>query len=176
MRRFRRCLVVCSCLAAAAAPAAPLVQAQAQAQVRVEVQVFEAAGDLATVTGMRDAFRAAVGGGTTAGAHGSFGGLRREIHWDGVPDVRADPAPLPGNFFNVNSPRGAVLSTPGAGFLFSADPGQAAAPAFGFADRAPAASASACQSPAGTWPKRPNSSSVKWRCQAASRGAVACSM
>src|SRR6185437_7101615 len=48
--------------------------------------VFEAAGaDAAAIIGTRDAFRSAVGGGTVAGANGSFGGLRREINWDGVP-------------------------------------------------------------------------------------------
>src|SRR5262249_55053797 len=69
----------------------------------------------------RDSFRTTVGGGTVAGANGSFGGVRREINWDGVPDALADPNFLPGNFFNVNSPRGVVLSTPGTGFEVSAN-------------------------------------------------------
>jgi hypothetical protein len=85
---------------------------------------FEAAGaDPAAITPTRDAFRAAVGGGSVAGANGSFGGLRREINWDGVPDARADPNPLPADFFNTTSPRGAVFSTPGTGFLVSANAG-----------------------------------------------------
>jgi hypothetical protein len=76
--------------------------------------VYEAAGaNAAAITPTRDAFRTAVGGGTTAGANGSFGGLRREINWDGVPDGPRDPNLLPADFFNVNSPRGAVFSTPG---------------------------------------------------------------
>ena len=88
--------------------------------------VFESAGaDPASITPTRDAFRAAVGGGTVAGANGSFGGARREINWDGVPDASADPNSLPANFFNVNSPRGVVLSTPGTGFLVSANAGGA---------------------------------------------------
>ena len=85
---------------------------------------FESAGaNPAAITSTRDDFRTAVGGGTVAGANGSFGGLRREINWDGVPDARSDPNPLPADFFNVNSPRGVVFSTPGTGFLVSANTG-----------------------------------------------------
>ena len=36
-----------------------------------------------------------------------------EINWDGVPDALASPNSFPANFFNVNSPRGTVFSTPG---------------------------------------------------------------
>jgi hypothetical protein len=88
--------------------------------------------DVAGITPTRDAFRTAVGGGTTAGANGSFGGVRREINWDGVPDAQADPNPLLANFFNTTSPRGVVLSTPGTGFLVSANAGGATPPMFGF--------------------------------------------
>ena len=94
---------------------------------------YDSAGaDSAAITPARDAFRTAVGGGTTAGANGSFGGLRREINWDGVPDIRADPNLLPADFFNVNSPRGAVFTTPGTGFMVSANSGQASSVLFGF--------------------------------------------
>ena len=94
---------------------------------------FEAAGaDAAAITPTRDAFRAAVGGGAVGGANGSFGGLRREINWDGVPAGFSDPNPFPANFFNVNSPRGAVFSTPGTGFLVSANAGGAVPTLFGF--------------------------------------------
>lgn len=80
--------------------------------------VFSGAG-AADATTARDNFRAAIGGGTTAGANGSFGGVRREINWDAVPANFAAPNNFPGDFFNVNSPRGVVLGTFGTGFQVS---------------------------------------------------------
>ena len=108
---------VCAICLSSAAWAAP-----------VNFTTFESAGaNPAAITATRDAFRVAVGGGAVAGANGSFGGVRREINWDGVPNTRSDPNPLPANFFNANSPRGVVFSTPGTGFLVSANrrPGHA---------------------------------------------------
>ena len=96
---------------------------------------FESAGATPlSITSTRDGFRTAVGGGTIAGGNGSFGGLRREINWDGVPDVRSDPNALPANFFNVNSPRGVVFSTPGTGFLVSANASSSTPTLFGFSN------------------------------------------
>lgn len=84
-----------------------------------------AGANAAAITPTRDAFRVDLGGGTVAGANGSFGGLRREINWDGVPDGFSAPNNLPANFFNVNSPRGVIFSTPGTGFQVSANAGVA---------------------------------------------------
>jgi hypothetical protein len=110
-----------------------LMAVSAAAPVHAGFVVFEAAGaNAAAITPTRDAFRAAVGGGTVAGANGSFGGLRREINWDGVPAAFSDPNPFPADFFNVNSPRGAVFSTPGTGFLVSANAGGSTPVLFGF--------------------------------------------
>ncbi len=69
----------------------------------------------ASITPQRDTFRTHLGGGTTAGANGLFSdatGSRREINWDGVPTGSSAPNNLPANFFNSNSPRGAVFGSP----------------------------------------------------------------
>lgn len=88
-------------------------------------------GTGAAATTARDDFRTDLGGGTVAGANGSFGGERREINWDGVPDAAAAPNLMPADFFNVNSPRGVVFSTPGTGFEVSANAGGIAPIQFG---------------------------------------------
>lgn len=115
--------------------AAGLLMLANQAIAAPTFTVFESVGNTpGAITATRDAFRTAVGGGSVAGANGSFGGLRREINWDAVPAGRSDPSLLPADFFNVNSPRGAVFSTPGSGFMVSANAGGSAPTLFGFAD------------------------------------------
>ena len=92
------------------------------------VVISGSSNTVAGITTVRDQFRVALGGGTTAGANGLFDDgvkQRREINWDGVPDAFSAPNNLLSNFFNANSPRGAVFSTPGTGFQVSATPGVA---------------------------------------------------
>ena len=85
------------------------------------VTVFSATSvDVAGLLPTVDAFRSALGN-INPNVVGSFGTGRREINWDGVPDAFSAPNALPGNFFNVNSPRGVVSSTPGTGFQVSAN-------------------------------------------------------
>lgn len=82
--------------------------------------VFEASGsEPADIQTAVDDFRAILG--DNNGVGGTFPDGRREINWDGVPDAFSAPNNLPANFFNANSPRGAVFFTPGTGFQVSAD-------------------------------------------------------
>jgi hypothetical protein len=62
----------------------------------------------------------ALGGGPRGVGGGPFTDGFRNINWDAVSTDVSDPNLLPGNFFNNNSPRGLLMSTPGAGFLLSA--------------------------------------------------------
>jgi hypothetical protein len=86
--------------------------------------VFQAAGTApidiaAAVEDFRDFL------GTNRGVNGSFPDGRREINWDAVPDAVASPNDFPADFFNKNSPRGAVFFTPGIGFQVSGKAGVA---------------------------------------------------
>jgi hypothetical protein len=83
--------------------------------------VYQASGATpADIQDAVDAFRAFLGP-LNPNVAGSFASGRREINWDGVPDAFAAPHNLPANFFNANSPRGAVFFTLGSGFQVSAD-------------------------------------------------------
>lgn len=95
------------------------------------IATFSAAGaNPAAIQGSVDGFRAALGT-LNPNIVGSFGSGRREINWDGVPDAFSSPNAFPANFFNSNSPRGAVFSTPGSGFQVSATAASLAPVEFG---------------------------------------------
>ena len=94
--------------------------------------VSSASGDSpAAISSTVEAYRVSLGA-LNLNTIGSFGSGRREINWDGVPDVFSAPNNLPANFFNLNSPRGVVLSTPGSGFQVSASVGNGTATAIEF--------------------------------------------
>ena len=91
------------------------------------IMTFTASGsNAAAIQATVDAYRAALG--ANNGVGGSFPGGRREINWDGTPAAFSAPNNLPPDFFNVNSPRGVVFSTPGTGFQVSGDGSSAASP------------------------------------------------
>jgi hypothetical protein len=94
----------------------------------VPPEVVQGAGaNAAALQPTVDAFRARLGANNGAGAPAATG--RREVNWDGIPLASLDP--FPGNFFNSNSPRGIVFSTPGSRMKVNGDPGSAS---FLFAD------------------------------------------
>lgn len=79
-----------------------------------------ASGDTpASIQPAIDQFRADLGGANNAAGPPAASG-RREVNWDGVPDNFSSPNAFPADFFNKNSPRGIVYSTPGSGFQNSA--------------------------------------------------------
>lgn len=81
------------------------------------VQIVRATGDIAEPVGdYRDLL-----GGLNPNTAGEKPGGRREINWDGVPAAFTDNDLFPGNFFNVNSPRGVLFSTDGFGFRTSSN-------------------------------------------------------
>ena len=83
-----------------------------------------------------DAFRVKLGAG---GVNNNVGGGPfatgfRNINWDAVPDTVSAPTALPLNFFNANSPRGAVFTTPGTSVRVSAKAGNPSSTALRFGE------------------------------------------
>lgn len=111
VRRVAATVIWASLVAAATSPAG--------ATAIVFTDSGAAPADIADTVG---AYGAALGT-LNPNVAGSFGSGRREINWDGVPDAFSAPNALPPDFFNVNSPRGAVFFTPGTGFQVSARAG-----------------------------------------------------
>lgn len=76
---------------------------------------YQAEGDSATVAASLNSFRAALGGILNAPNSPPTDSGRREINWDGVPAAVTNVDTFPLAFFNVNSKRGVLMSTPGTG-------------------------------------------------------------
>lgn len=89
------------------------------------ISLQQAAGTSATaIQSAVDAFREDLGD-LNPNVAGSLGSGRREINWDGTPDQFAAPNQLPNDFFNVNTPRGAVFATTEGGVQVSGNEGVA---------------------------------------------------
>lgn len=115
--------------------AALLVCAGAAERANAGFVVFSGSGpNPAAISATVDSFRTALGS-LNPNDPTSFASGRREINWDGVPEGSSDPNAFPGDFFNGTVPgraRGISLSTPGTGFLVSANAGASTPPLFGF--------------------------------------------
>jgi hypothetical protein len=124
LRALTAALIAAACAIAAARPAA------------AAPVVWSASGaNPAAIQATVDAFRASLGALNPNNGQ-SFTSGRREINWDGVPDNFASPNDFPPAFFNVNSPRGAVFTTPcsNAQFRVSADNSNPTTTAIEFGD------------------------------------------
>ena len=77
--------------------------------------VIRAQGDSITIADTLNEFRAALGGSLNAPNSPPADSGRREINWDGVPAALTNVDTVPATFFNANSKRGALFSTPGTG-------------------------------------------------------------
>ena len=82
---------------------------------RDDVHIVSASGDINAALGE---FRALLGA-PNPNVAGEQPGGRREINWDAVPALVTNVDNFPGTFFNVNSPRGVLLTTDGSGFRIS---------------------------------------------------------
>ncbi|MDF2771054.1 MAG: hypothetical protein K0S86_547 [Geminicoccaceae bacterium] len=84
---------------------------------RNDVRIVKATGD---ITAAVDEFRTLLGA-LNPNVNDEQPGGRREINWDGVPAALTNNELFPGNFFNVNSPRGVLFTTDGPGFRISSN-------------------------------------------------------
>ena len=84
---------------------------------RDDARIIRGSGDItAAVNEFRDLL-----GALNPNVAGEQPGGRREINWDGVPAAFTNNDLFPGNFFNVNSPRGVVFTTDGSAFRISSN-------------------------------------------------------
>ena len=80
-----------------------------------DVSIVSATGDILAAV---NEFRALLGT-LNPNVAGEQPGGRREVNWDGVGAINTNNENFPGNFFNVNSPRGILFSTPSGLFRIS---------------------------------------------------------
>jgi hypothetical protein len=97
-------------------PSGETAHAQISAAAFEAPAVFQAAGpNIASIQGIIDQYRLAIGGINNASNPGPLPTGRREINWDGGGSTATSPGPTPFLVF-LNS-RGAFIETPGSGFV-----------------------------------------------------------
>ena len=84
--------------------------------------LFDASGSLALVQAEVADFRVAIGGVNNVNAPGPLAGGRREINWDGGGSATTASGPTLATFLDI---RGALMNTPGTGFVQAPDTGLA---------------------------------------------------
>ena len=111
-----------SCVAAVAAavalsvPSGETAHAQISAAAFEAPAVFQAAGpNIASIQGIIDQYRLAIGGANNGNNPGPLATGRREINWDGGGSIATSPGPTP--FLVFLNTRGAFIETPGSGFV-----------------------------------------------------------
>ena len=118
-------LAGCSDAGRIVTPTAPISDAKSPSALlenrglddRRDARIVRASGDItASVNEFRDLL-----GALNPNVAGEQPGGRREINWDGVPAAFTNNDLFPGNFFNVNSPRGVVFRTDGSAFRISSN-------------------------------------------------------
>jgi hypothetical protein len=98
------------------APFREEAQARSNRKNFVAPLVFQAAGpNIASIQGVVDQFRIALGGVNNLNAPGPLANGRREINWDGGGSSATSEAPTP--FTGFLTTRGALFSTDGEGFV-----------------------------------------------------------
>lgn len=110
----------CSLLKASSAAVAILGLALTLQAHAVPVVTSASGSEAGSIQAAVDAFRASLGTLNPNVADTFVHGGRREIDWDDVPDASSSPNPFPGTFFNIESPRGVLVTTPGTALQVSA--------------------------------------------------------
>jgi hypothetical protein len=93
----------------------PGVRTEVTIKDKHDVQIVSATGDIAPGV---NTYRGLLGV-LNPNLVGEQPGGRREVNWDGVPATFTNNDLFPGDFFNVVSPRGLLLTTPGDAFRIS---------------------------------------------------------
>ena len=110
------CVTAVAAAVALSVPSGETAHAQISAAAFEAPAVFQAAGpNIASIQGIIDQYRLAIGGVNNGNNPGPLATGRREINWDGGGSTATSPGPTP--FLVFLNTRGAFIETPGSGFV-----------------------------------------------------------